>query len=342
MSKTAKERADELRSLLELSERTPREKEEYRRKIEVWEKETAELESRESQEDKEENELGLGMEEKWALLKYHGPDKVIPASEAREALAKEKISPVRFDTGIPSLDNIIKGIRGGELIVVGGKPKNGKTLLAQTITSNIFKTGTPPLWFSYEVPVRQFLDQMPPECDFLIPASLDSNHIRWLEARMLEAFLKYRCRIAVIDHLHYLVDMARIRNPSLEIGAIVRELKRLAIRYNFAIILISHVRGVEPGAEVTEDHLRDSAFTKAEADSTWIVTRLFDKGTDEATNVCRVSVRNHRRTGVMGKSIKLIKSGPFFEELKEELDDKPVSDRRAVPGPDADSNWWNK
>ena len=246
-------------------------------------------------------------------------DRIVSSVEKRQQLTKD-VKPSLIPTGFRGLDALVGGVRAGEMVVVGGKRKNGKTLVCQTLTERFRKQGVNSVWFSYEVPIDQFLEQMLENTLFYLPNVLTKNAMDWVQARCLEARDKFNCQIVFLDHLHYLIDMVKLRNPSLEIGAIVRGLKRMAIDLKLIVFLISHVRGTEVEVEITEDHLRDSSMTAAEADTTWIVSRLFDKA-DEATNICRLTVRNHRRTGVMAKSIKLIKIGTFFEEYVEGMDE---------------------
>lgn len=267
----------------------------------------------------------------WLSL-YRGEDEIISSVDLRKILADMPKSLVSFNTGIPSLDRLTDGVRGGELIIVSGRTKHGKTALCQTITNNLHKAKTKSVWFTYEVPIGQFLEQMDPACEFYIPQILASNTLSWLKDRMIESWYKHGCRVAFIDHLHYLVDMAQLKNPSLQIGSLVRSLKRMAVDLNFVIFLVCHVRNIERGMEPNEDDLRDSGFIKAEADTTWMVSRLIDKETKEAGSQARVRVCNHRRTGVMGRSVNLVKAGRYFEqyysgaESVEASDDKTGTD----------------
>lgn len=257
---------------------------------------------------------------------YDGPDRVVSSEEMAAILAAETVPTVTMKTGFPSLDKLIDGVQGGEMIVIGGKRKEGKTTFCQSVTRNLSQDGIGSLWFSYEVPPRQFLSQLPSNTVFYLPVLLARNTLDWIGDRIYESKIKHNCKAVFIDHLHYLVDMTQLRNPSLEIGAIVRKIKRMAIDFNVAVFLVSHVRGVSPGENVTEDHLRDSAWTAAEADSTWIVNRMRDKkkkdedGEPMATNIMRISVRNHRRNGVMARSVRLVKLDSGMEEYHDEED----------------------
>ena len=124
----------------------------------------------------------------------------------------------------------------------------------------------------------------------------------------------------------------------MDIGAIVRSLKRAAVRHNVVIFLLCHAtKALGPAGELRELQafdIRDSSFVPQESDSTWIIQRKLDKGTEEFNNKAMLKVCNHRRTGVMEKRVTLIKSGLLFEELQDlsqefrdlERDSVPVSD----------------
>jgi replicative DNA helicase len=62
---------------------------------------------------------------------YQGEDRVIKVQEVYEEEKKNQ-KPVFFKTGINSLDCLIGGFKKGQLIVITGMPKRGKTTLAKT------------------------------------------------------------------------------------------------------------------------------------------------------------------------------------------------------------------
>lgn len=250
------------------------------------------------------------------LLDYQGDDRVVSAADIQAEIAAAGIPETAFKTGLPQLDALTEGVHGGELICVAGKRKHGKTLLCQTLVQNFSEQGIHSLFFSYEVPYRQFMTQMPEGLGYYMPMRLAKRALDWIEERSLEAKIKFGTKAVFIDHLHFLIDMERTRNPSLEIGSIVRRLKRIAIDHDLVVFLISHVQKLEPNVEPTEDHLRDSGMTAAEADTTWIVSRIkkdSDK-TADPNSVAKISVRNHRRTGVMAKNVQVIKRGKILVE----------------------------
>ena len=105
------------------------------------------------------------------------------------------------------------------MIAISGPRKAGKTLLAQTLTSNFAKQDIMSLCFSYELSSRVFINRFPSELPvFTMPQKLRANSLDWLRERVIEALAEYGVKMVFIDHLHFLFDLARMRNASLEIG----------------------------------------------------------------------------------------------------------------------------
>jgi RecA-family ATPase len=215
---------------------------------------------------------------------------------------------------MPSLDNYCQGFRDGELIVISGPTKNGKTLLAQTLTANFVKQQEFPLWFSFEVPARQFLSQFPELPLFYLPTKLRANVLTWVEERIQESFEKYRTRVVFLDHLHYLFDMARTKSPSIEIGTVIRRLKSLAVNMGLCIFLLCHTTKGTADANLNYSAIRDSSFVAQESDCVLMVQRV----PSVSENAAKVSVEFHRRTGILEKVFTCQKQGGFLVETIEE------------------------
>jgi hypothetical protein len=259
------------------------------------------------------------------LEKYDGHDRIVSSDDLRVEFSSRKKNSRSFATGISGLDRIIKNIESGELIAVGGPTKNGKTLLCQTMTANMARAGVGCLWFTFEVPAAQFLDQMPNTSAFFMPRELKQSSLVWLRDRILEGKLKKDTRVVFVDNLHHLLDFTTVRNVSLDLGVIIRALKRMAIDLNVAILVLCHSKKPDIGTngiprEVSEWDLRDSSFIPQECDSTIMVQRMFDKELFEAQKVLKfgnktmVKVCLHRRTGAMGEYVQLRKEGNFLVE----------------------------
>lgn len=247
------------------------------------------------------------------LSEYAGEDQVISSHEMMLKLKDKPESVINIKSFIPSLDNAIDGFREGELIIVSGPTKQGKTLLGQSFTSSFIKQQYYPLWFSFEVPVRQFLNQFRELPLIYLPEKLKAHALPWFEDRVHESFEKYHTRIIFCDHLHYLIDLARIRNPSIEIGQIIRQLKSLAVSGEFIIFLLCHTTKGASDDNLSFESIRDSSFISQESDSVFMIKRTPDKG----ENTSRLRIEFHRRTGVMEKIVNLIKINGYLVEHDE-------------------------
>ena len=207
------------------------------------------------------------------LKDYEGKDKVISSIEMLRLL-EDTTQSIQIKSKIPSLDTTLGGFEGGEVTVISGKTGNGKTLLAQTLTINFEEQSIPCLWFSFEVMPRNFLKSFGHNLPaFYLPMQLKVNSLLWLESRIYEAILKYGIRVVFIDHLHFLIDIKGKHNISLEIGFVMRSLKRIAIKHNICIFLISHIAKINPDKELDIEDCRDSSFVGQESDNVIMIWR---------------------------------------------------------------------
>lgn len=246
-----------------------------------------------------------------SFSQYDGEDRVVTSFELNDKLQGEKREPhVNVRSGIPGIDYACEGFRDGELVIISGPTKMGKTLLAQTFTASFSKQKEYACWFSYEVPARQFLEQFPVLPLFYLPSKNTAQDFKWFMEKCMEAFFKYNCRIFFIDHLHFLVDMARVNNPSLEIGAIVRRIKRFAVENDFIIFLLAHIKKNE-GEDLSYRDLRDSSFIAQDSDTVIMIKRTPKLG----MNTARARVEFHRRTGIMEWVVNLEKQHGYLREI---------------------------
>lgn len=260
-----------------------------------------------------------------SLAQYDGGDKVVSSQELYLKLKEQPESIINVKSFIPSLDAAVDNFREGELIVISGPTKNGKTLLAQSLTIAFERQQLFPLWFSFEVPTRQFLNQFHSLPLIYLPSKLKAHALPWFEERVYESFEKYHTRIIFADHLHFLVNLARMRNPSLEIGQVIRKLKSLAVSGSFLIFLLCHTTKGSSEDNLSFESIRDSSFISQESDSVFMIKRTPEKGENRA----RLRVEFHRRTGVIEKIVELIKVKGYLVEYEgtEEDSYKPKNER---------------
>jgi len=226
-------------------------------------------------------------------------------------------------TGIPSLDNLLcsqddshpKPIYGGELIIISGDEKEGKTTFARSVTDALASEGKYPLWFSYEETTKQFVRKFGANVPlFYLPDELAGSTVDWIHSRIkaAQALLAKdgnKLHAVFIDHLHYLVDLeGKTNNITVEIGGVCRKLKRLAVAENLTMFLIVHTNRTEGQEEPTVRSLRDSGMIGKEADVVLFIWRL------EEDNQAMVKLAVSRGSGAKNRKVRLIKVGPFLKE----------------------------
>jgi len=122
-----------------------------------------------------------------------------------------------------------------------------------------------------------------------------------------------------IDHLHFLVDLARIGNSSLEIGSIVRNIKKVALRQDVVVFLIAHTKKIKSGfEELSLGDVRDSSFIEQEADTVLYIWRKEENEVDVNRSILKIA--KNRKLGTKDKKI-LLKyvDGDLMELANDEI-----------------------
>ena len=249
---------------------------------------------------------------RWKIVGEATECRIVSSQEYYDNL-KDKTTGVRVvKTGFSSLDNHIGGIYGGEVTVITGPTKNGKTLLAATITDNLAKKGENCLWFPYEVSGLRFLKVFDtPLPKFYLPEVLRGKSLAWILDRIRDAKKEREITAVFIDHLHYLVDFAMMNNTSLEIGAIMRRLHEISEEEDVHIFLIAHMRKVNDDRDPRAGDVRDSSFIEQESDNCLAICR----GTKpETKHGNRIWIIHNRRLGVRDEWFDVEKVGPYLRE----------------------------
>jgi len=184
---------------------------------------------------------------------------IISSYEYRDRLhLQDNDQTIKLRSFIPALDIALDGFELGELIVLSGPTKHGKSLFFQTLTNNFLEESEIySLWFTYELPPRQLFSRFPKLPLFYLPEELQGHSLPWIGDCIKAAKEKTECKAVFIDHLHYLLDLGRIKNTSLEIGAVIRGLKQLAIRHGVVIFLACHMKKTLNDREPNQDDIRD-------------------------------------------------------------------------------------
>jgi replicative DNA helicase len=259
------------------------------------------------------------------LASYDGEDKVISSVEFKKELDESgSLKAFGFSSGIQSLDKFIDGFQVGELITISGPTGQGKTTFSHSLTKNFEEKGIESLWFSYEVIPSQMFEKFAKAKIFYLPRKLKDRDWKWMQDRIDESMIKYpKVKAVFIDHLHYLVDMEKInRNSSIEVGSVIRDLKRFAVDREITIFLMAHMTKTRYDVAPTESDLRDSSFVAQESDKVLIVWRERKLNQDtrqyDFSGKTLVIVSKDRRTGSLGSYVKLdFVNGELIEQSTE-------------------------
>lgn len=253
-----------------------------------------------------------------------------------------------FKSNFSAFDEQLEGIETGEVVVISGHAKNGKTLFAESWLKGMMKKDPlcKTIFFSFEVKTKKLLIKYLEDFDLplYVPANLKTMDFKWLYEHCRHAKEVNGCSVVLIDHLHFMVDMNTKQNMSLNIGAFMRKLKQeIAIGLDMAVVLIAHQGQVEKGKEASINSIRDSSFIGQEADSIIMVGRRknldpvefsdfrIEYGDEKADKVaqkensfdadnysqglCLVTIERARRSGVFEFKKMFKKMGNFLEEI---------------------------
>ena len=264
------------------------------------------------------------------LLKtYSGPDKVVEVSKIWQQILDDRATRPDFRalTGIQTIDDCLKKLKRGHLIVLSGPPKNGKTSLAMTFTKSFIEQGLKCLWFPFEMGHEDILDNFKDlfsdTFEFYSPQELIDKELDWVRAKIIEAKLKYGVDAVFIDHTDFLRDRKLISkqvsmNTATYVGAIIQGVKVLALEQNVIIVLLHHLTKANwttnelPAAE----DMRDTGQVAQLADYVlMIIRKRASKGSAEiyVENEAVGGVIENRHGGITKKFLLNMENGFFYE-----------------------------
>lgn len=255
---------------------------------------------------------------------YDGEDKIISFQDVVERIKAEG-EEVRMMSGWGGLDDLLRGFRRQQLIVVSALTKSGKTSWLMDLTTRLKEFN--PLWFPFEESadelVRKFLErgEEPPKA--YTPSVISGNTIDWLESKIAESIAKNDTRIVVIDQLDFIVPMTA-DSHALRIGQVMRDLKAIAKKWDITIFLICHLVKTRMDTQPTLEDLKGSSSIGQEADTVIMLWREMKRESGQVviTNNVNLSVQANRRTGRTGNVKMVFVNGHFLEQ-------EWISDREA-------------
>lgn len=222
-----------------------------------------------------------------------------------ERQAKGEVTGIK--TGLFDLDQHLSGLQRSDLIVLGGRPRMGKTSLATDIAGNIaIEQGKSVVFFSLEMAGRQIVERhlfarakvdgqalrrgKLPDRDFpkISMAVPQFQGVKWmvdgatslsplgLLSKCRRHRMKYGLDLIIVDNIQKMKSDFRQKDRRLEVAEITSALKNIAKDLDVPIIAISHLsRGPDQRAnpEPVLSDLQESGNIEQDADIVMFVYR---------------------------------------------------------------------
>lgn len=253
---------------------------------------------------------------------YAGEDKVVSFADIAERIKNTK-DEEHIMSGYKGLDDLLRGFRPQQLIVVSALTKSGKTSFLMDLTTRIKDYN--PMWFPFEESaeelIRKFLERGEEPPIGYTPENIKGSTIDWLESRIVEAIAKYNTKVVFIDQLDFIVPL-KGDNHALMVGQTMRDLKGIAKKWNIVIFIICHLSKAKMNTQPTLEDLKGSSSIGQEADTVILLWRETKREAGQVviTNNVNVSVQANRRFGKTG-NIKMVYEDGHFIEREWESDD---------------------
>lgn len=227
-------------------------------------------------------------------------------------------------TGYPDLDELLGGLRPGELVVVGARPSIGKTALCLNVAVNAATDGVPALMFSLEMPESEIGGRLlamgsgvpmhrftrapsirPDEasrlaavassdglggCHIYLDDTSDATAAR-IAAQTRRAVRRFKVGLVVVDYLQLMRPENPRDNRTQQVGTLALRMKHMARDCGVPVVLLSQLnREVEHrgGAKPRLADLRESGDIEAHADRVMLLHR--EPNQDEHAEVWPIEV----------------------------------------------------
>ena len=231
----------------------------------------------------------------------------------------------RIYIGFPKLDDLLGGLEGGDMIVIGARPGVGKSAFVTQVTTALARSGKRVGFYNLEMQEKQVYER------FVVAESgigltrlrravrflgdeeerfRRANEVLEKEDRIIittgsKAMSEIRNEsrhmgydVIIIDYLQLLrADKTYRGNRYAEVGAISRAIKSLAMELNIPIIALSQLNRVSEnreGKEPTMAELREAGDIEQDAS---VILLMWNMSKDSSQKGIKVEKQRQGRTG---------------------------------------------
>lgn len=237
------------------------------------------------------------------------------------------IEKPRVDLGLKSLDNLLGGLEGGDLIIIGARPAVGKSAFASQITLNFADIGKKVGYFNLEMQEKQVYERFVASKSG-IPITRIRRATRYLNDDEKQRFrmaneyllkrkevvvttgskkvseirndcLRQKYDVVIIDYLQLLKsDRTYGANRYAEVGAISHGVKAIAMEMNIPVIGLCQLNRSSEGREDREPtmgELRESGDFEQDAS---VILLLWNSDKDDhSKKMIKVEKQRQGKTG---------------------------------------------
>ncbi len=214
--------------------------------------------------------------------------------------------PMGILSGLKSLDDSTGGFKGGQLIILAGRPAVGKSAVMLHFAHQMAMSGSPVVIFSLEMQGRELGDRLilgstqidnkgykigdisTPHWQSIevsnaqlreLPIHIADNSnttIQAIKAQCQRLKAKGQCSAVIIDYLQLLSSHSSSQNREREVAETTRQAKVMASELDIPVIMLSQLsRKVEERADKTPllSDLRESGAIEQDADIVLFISR---------------------------------------------------------------------
>lgn len=236
---------------------------------------------------------------------------VIKAAEHIEQLHKSRGRVMGLPTGFVDWDRMTNGLKGGEMVIVAGRPSQGKSVIGLDVAMHVsLSADVPTLFFSVEMPAWQLMTRavmarsrvnlallhtgffgksdmarMSGAINEIAAAKLYLDETPGLSAaqfraRSRAAKAKYGIGLIVVDYLQFMTgsDKRSRDNRQMEVSEISRTIKNTAKELDIPVIALAQLNRDSDDPNGTRkpklSQLRESGSLEQDADQVLLIHRL--------------------------------------------------------------------
>jgi len=303
------------------------------------------------------NQIGIVITKLEGLIEAKGSETKTIAEIAKENKNKyfREDAAKKLTIGFLELDDILGGLEGGDVTIIGARPGVGKSALVTQIAAHMAKEGHKVGFYNLEMREKQIyerfvvaksgigltrlrkskslpvmekekFDRANEELEKQTNLFITTGSKLVSEIRNESRHMGYD--VIIIDYLQLLRTDSQYRgNRYAEVGAISKAIKGMAMEFNIPIIVLSQLNRLSESKDIKEPtmaELRESGDIEQDASN---VILLWNKNpNDRSLKGCNVEKQRQGKTG----KYELIFNGDLmrFEEKQQWID---VSNQEELP-----------